>query len=109
MGAWGYKTFENDNACDWLNTYENFLIKGIKNACYDTNIASIAILVSSNIEMTYGFEILDLAFSRIEKILKDKDWLNEWQDKTIKIKEINDLKDGLNILRNKLLSKQIAH
>lgn len=35
MGAWGYKTFDNDNALDWVNNFESFLTKSIKSKWYE--------------------------------------------------------------------------
>lgn len=114
MGAWGYKTFDNDNASDWLFAFEKSLTKSIKSDCYDENLAAIHILTSLQMKDEVivnsfpNFDIVDLAFNRIEKILEDKDWLYSWNDKNFKIKEINKLKNKLKIMRNKLVANEIA-
>ena len=114
MGAWGYGNFENDDALDWADDFRDFLVRSIKSKFHNKNLAAIYLLasISFDVEDTSAlfpnFEVIDLAYNRLETILKNDGWLFEWNDKEQKIKEINNLKIKLNEIRNKLLSRKIA-
>lgn len=115
MGHWGYGTFENDNALDWVNDFETFLIKSIRSKWYDDNLAAIHTLVSISLSsrgiVKYSFpnfEIVDLAYTRLNTILKDDEWLSSWNSKELKKKEIKKLYNKLKVLRNRLVAKEMS-
>ena len=114
MGAWGYGTFENDNALDWISDFEAFLTKSIRSKWYDDNLAATHVLVSislssGGVDSFPNLEIVDLAYCRLNTILKDDKWLNSWDwGIDLKKKEIKKLRKKLKVLRNRLVAKEIS-
>ena len=92
MGAWGYEPFENDAACDFI--YEVFNIKLLKKIInkkkliqddYILLIASSDLIIRMNKILFLDHSDLIEIKNKLKKILKDKEYINSWDDE-LKIK-----------------------
>jgi len=84
MGAWGYKTFENDSALDWVSDFINSkeLTKLVKQKDPDPNelraAAAIIIQLHKVNDLWFDQENIDKLIGRLEDVVNDGEWFKSW-------------------------------
>lgn len=100
MGAWGYGAFENDTACDLMDSLLNVrLLKKFKKSKFDDHDYNEARVIA---EMIYNLRNLTKSYtffsnydiglgiiSCLEQMVNDKNWIDSWDNKDSAKKMIN--------------------
>ena len=98
MGSWGYGPYDNDNAADWFCNLDTtgiyvFIEKGLNSNCYQEQRAA-AWMVQRLAETAYVYSIdkIDehrkLAVEKLQAMLKDSEWINDWRNPDKIVSEI---------------------
>jgi hypothetical protein len=106
MGAWGYKAFQNDTACDFMFDIEApiknlFKKKSISQHQYDKFRAAGEIVIK--LSEVYSFdeeEIIDKLIEKIQIIVNDADWISTWDDPDLMTKDLKRQIKQLTKLKN---------
>lgn len=115
MGHWGFEPLQNDLAVDWLVSLEDFIKKSIQNkeGSIEEKIAAIYTLTLLELKPNFtksgtcplgykfpNFRIVNLSLKCLEKI---KAKIIETNHPATE--QINQLKDKLEVIKNKLLAE----
>lgn len=109
MGAWGYGPYDNDTAADWFfgltdTKLYDFIDKGLSSkSCDEQRAAAWLVQRLAVSAFVYDVNLIDshvkCAIDKLEIMLADNDWLDQWRDRAQIINEIKAQRDELKKLR----------
>ena len=112
MGSWGYEPLDSDTSLDWVDNTAKILADRIettlkKSGAYPEEVRAAAhyIVSASENDFLSDYDVLGLiplAIEKLNKILENKKWIDEWNStKDIKSSIKNQIKI-LESLKNKV-------
>ncbi len=104
MGAWGFKVFENDSACDFMFHIEKPIEKiALKKKFDDFQYADIRAAAELVIKISnhYRFndEVIYALTDKLNFIKNDKEWIDSWRGKRGQLFIKRDLNRQIKALR----------
>ena len=88
MGAWGYGTFDNDSALDFVSYFVNgkALVKLVKQKHKDQDpnelraAAAIVLALHKINDLWFDQEVIDKLIESLEYVINDKEWFDSWSE-----------------------------